>query len=93
MIFKKGIKLLSLSVLFLGLSSLMQADKGFITVDGKNIEFDVERQYQLNMLKDNYELWQFLLFFPMRVRYVHIYINFLSFFSWYPPDLESLKWH
>ena len=46
MIFKKGIKLLSLSVLFLGLSSLMHADKGFITVDGKNIEMDVERQYQ-----------------------------------------------
>ena len=46
MIFKKGIKLLSLSVLFLGLSSLIHADKGFITVDGKNIEMDVERQYQ-----------------------------------------------
>ena len=46
MIFKKGIKLLSLSILFWGLSSLMHADKGFITVDGKNIEMDVERQYQ-----------------------------------------------
>ena len=46
MIFKKGIKLLSLSILFLGLSALIHADKGFITVDGKNIEMDVERQYQ-----------------------------------------------
>ena len=46
MIFKKGIKLLSLSILFLGLSSLVHADKGFITVDGKNIEMDVESQYQ-----------------------------------------------
>ena len=46
MIFKKGIKLLSLSILFLGLSALIHADKGFITVDGKNIEMNVERQYQ-----------------------------------------------
>ena len=42
MIFKKGIKLLSLSILFLGLSALMHADKGFITVEGKNIEMEVE---------------------------------------------------
>ena len=34
MIFKKGIKLLSISLLFLGLSTLIHADKGFITVDG-----------------------------------------------------------
>ena len=68
MIFKKGIKLLSLSVLFLGLSSLMHADKGFITVDGKNIEMDVERQYQapasyprkaLRLAKEGYVIVEF----------------------------------
>ena len=69
MIFKKGIKLLSLSILFLGLSSLMHADKGFITVDGKNIEMDVERQYQapasyprkaLRLAKEGYVIVEFL---------------------------------
>ena len=46
MIFKKGLKLLTFSILFFGISSLIHADRGFITVDGKNIEMDVERQYQ-----------------------------------------------
>ena len=68
MIFKKGIKLLSLSVLYLGLSSLIHADKGFITVDGKNIEMDVERQYQapasyprkaLRLAKEGYVIVEF----------------------------------
>ncbi len=68
MIFKKGIKLLSLSILLLGLSALMHADKGFITVDGKNIEFDVERQYQpapsyprkaLRLAKEGYVIVEF----------------------------------
>ena len=68
MIFKKGIKLLSLSILFLGLSSLMHADKGFITVDGKNIEMNVERQYQapasyprkaLRLAKEGYVIVEF----------------------------------
>ena len=68
MIFKKGIKLLSLSILFLGLSTLIHADKGFITVDGKNIEMDVERQYQapasyprkaLRLAKEGYVIVEF----------------------------------
>ena len=68
MIFKKGIKLLSLSILFLWLSSLMHADKGFITVDGKNIEMNVERQYQapasyprkaLRLAKEGYVIVEF----------------------------------
>lgn len=55
-------------MLFLGLSSLMHADKGFITVDGKNIEMDVERQYQapasyprkaLRLAKEGYVIVEF----------------------------------
>ena len=68
MIFKKGLNLLSLSILFFGLSSLIHADNGFITVDGKNIEMDVERQYQapasyprkaLRLAKEGYVIVEF----------------------------------
>ena len=59
---------LSLFAILLGLSSLMHADKGFITVDGKNIEMDVERQYQapasyprkaLRLAKEGYVIVEF----------------------------------
>ena len=68
MIFTKGIKVLSFFAVLLGLSSLMHADKGFITVDGKNIEMDVERQYQaparyprkaLRLAKEGYVIVEF----------------------------------
>ena len=59
---------MSLSILFLGLSALIHADKGFITVDGKNIEMNVERQYQapasyprkaLRLAKEGYVIVEF----------------------------------
>ena len=68
MIFKKGLKLLTFSILFFGISSLIHADRGFITVDGKNIEMDVERQYQapashprkaLRLAKEGYVIVEF----------------------------------
>mgnify|MGYP006255750133 CR=1 FL=1 len=68
MLLKKGIRLLSLFVIFFGASTLIHADKGFITVDGKNIEMDVERQYQapasyprkaLRLAKEGYVIVEF----------------------------------
>ena len=68
MILKKGIRLLSLFVIFFGASTLIHADRGFITVDGKNIEMDVERQYQapasyprkaLRLAKEGYVIVEF----------------------------------
>ena len=68
MLLKKGIRLLSLFVIFFGASTLIHADKGFITVDGKNIEMDDERQYQapasyprkaLRLAKEGYVIVEF----------------------------------
>ena len=68
MIFYKGLKFFLILPMTYGLSGLIYADKGFITVDGKNVEMDIEMQYQapanyprkaLRLAKEGYVIVEF----------------------------------